>query len=57
MEVPNHFVKLNKKAKDNKYLDTLKEEEVYCPKLGSFEIYVDDIQIFSKIKSNVWPKI
>lgn len=26
------------------------------PRFGAFEVYVDGILIFSKLKSNMWPK-
>ena len=57
MEAPKHLIKTNKNQKDDKYLDIQKDEEVHFPRLGSFEIYVDRIQIFSKIKSNMWPNV
>ena len=48
---------MSKNVKDNKYFDAQKQEEVYCPRLGAFEIYVDKILIYSKIKTNKWPKL
>jgi ferritin len=28
---------------------------VYFPALGSFEIFVDEVLVFSKLKSGMWP--
>jgi hypothetical protein len=57
MEAPEHFHRVDKHAKDSKYYDAKKEEDVYFPRLGAFEIYVDQILIFSKIRSNMWPSV
>jgi selT/selW/selH-like putative selenoprotein len=57
MEAPAYFEKVSKDVKETKYFDIRKEEEVYFPRLGAFEVYVDKVLIFSKLKSNLWPNI
>lgn len=54
-DVPTHFQKINKHSKDNKYYDIQKDQEVYFPRLGSFEVFVDGVLVFSKLKSSLWP--
>ena len=56
MKPPAHYQKVNPDSQDSKYYDIRKEADVYFPRLGSFEVYVDKILIFSKLKSNIWPK-
>lgn len=56
MQPPTHFQKLGP-ARDTKYYDLRKEEETYFPRLGAFEVYVDKVLVFSKLKSNLWPNI
>lgn len=55
MEPPRHYQKLNANPHDNKYFDIRRDEEVYFPRLGAFEVYVDQVLIFSKLRSNAWP--
>lgn len=31
-------------------------QAVHFPRLGSFEVYVDGVRLFSKLKSKIWPK-
>lgn len=56
--VPPHFRRLAGKSStgENKYFDEKREEFVHYPRFGSFEVYVDGVLIFSKLKSNLWPK-
>lgn len=55
MKPPSHLKKADNDPQNNKYIDIRKEEEIYFPRLGAFEIYADKILIFSKLKSNSWP--
>ncbi len=41
----------------HRYYDQQKGEVVAYPRHGSFEIRVNDMLIFSKIQSNLWPNI
>ncbi len=56
--VPTHYRKLPNKSSvgENKYFDEKKEEFILYPRFGAFEVFVDGILVFSKLKSNVWPK-
>ena len=56
--VPDSYRKIHGKSStgENKYYDETKEEFVYYPRFGSFEVYADKMLIFSKLKSNLWPK-
>lgn len=54
MDPPKHYQKMVN-PKETKYYDVRREEEVYFPRLGSFEVYVDGVLIFSKLKANIWP--
>jgi selT/selW/selH-like putative selenoprotein len=54
MDPPKHYQKMVN-PKETKYYDVRREEEVYFPRLGSFEVYVDGVLIFSKLKANLWP--
>lgn len=56
--VPVHYRRMGNKSSigENKYFDEKKEEFVLYPKFGAFEVYVDGMLIFSKLKSNLWPK-
>ena len=56
--LPNSYKKVFGKSStgENKYYDESKEEFVYFPRFGTFEVYADKMLIFSKLKSNLWPK-
>ena len=57
-ETPNSYRKQAGKSNvgENKYFDENKEEFVHFPRFGAFEVSVEGILIFSKLKANLWPK-
>jgi selT/selW/selH-like putative selenoprotein len=59
--VPEHYVQRNNISALSlglhRYYDEEKSEVVAFPRHGAFEIKVNGLLIFSKIQSNLWPKI
>jgi hypothetical protein len=54
---PDNLLKLDDPlGEQNKYYNEDNQEVVIFPRLGSFEIYLYDILIFSKLQSNQWPQ-
>lgn len=35
----------------------MRDQQVYFPKLGAFEVYAEGILIFSKLRSGKWPRV
>lgn len=59
-KVPEHYRQkksLSKMLGEHKYFDELQHEVVQFPRHGAFEISVNGMLIFSKLKSNLWPCI
>lgn len=57
--VPSSYRKINDKVHggENRYFDLRNNEIVLFPKFGAFEVYVNGILIFSKLKSSLWPNL
>ena len=52
---PSHYQPVH--IYEKKYFDPLHQKYVIYPDIGSFEIILNDHLIFSKKKTNSWPKI
>ncbi|KAL4447107.1 hypothetical protein ABPG74_013959 [Tetrahymena malaccensis] len=56
--VPNNLIKLENRFNQediNSYLDIIQNKPVQYPRIGSFEITIFNVTIFSKITCSAWP--
>ena len=53
--IPSRFKKIESVLSDNNCFDSVTNTIIKFPRIGSFEIYLEDNLIFSKLISKTWP--